>query len=71
AVPDTPYRDWIDTYAGAPYQAACREVGALIDSAVARRLGEAPHTLPRWGELATRFATATRLEVSFWGLGKA
>ncbi|MBV0892730.1 TenA family protein, partial [Paracoccus sp. Z118] len=31
AVPDTPYRDWIDTYAGAPYQAACREVGALID----------------------------------------
>ena len=43
---------------------------ALLDAAVARRLGDAPETLPRWDELARRFATATRLEVAFWGLGR-
>ncbi|HRO15973.1 MAG TPA: thiaminase II [Paracoccus sp. (in: a-proteobacteria)] len=66
---DTPYRDWIETYAGADYQDACRSVGALIDKAVADRLGPAPETLPRWGDLTRRFATATRLEAAFWGLG--
>lgn len=71
APPDTPYRDWIDTYAGDAFQATCREVGGLIDGAVARRLGDAPEALPRWGELSSRFATATRLEVGFWGLGMA
>ena len=71
AAPDTPYRDWIETYAGADYQQTCREVGALLDAALARRLGPAPEALPRWGELADRFATATRLEVAFWGLGRA
>lgn len=67
---DTPYRDWIGTYAGEDYQRACREVGALIDGAVSARLGGAPETLPRWRELADRFATATRLEAAFWGLGR-
>ena len=71
AAPDTPYRDWIDTYAGADFQAACRAVGALIDGAVAARLGDAPETLPRWQALAHRFTTATRLEAAFWGLGRA
>lgn len=71
AAPDTPYRDWIDTYAGDEFQATCREVGALIDAAVTRRLGDAPESLPRWAELSARFATATRLEVAFWGLGSA
>lgn len=71
AAPDTPYRDWIDTYAGDEFQATCREVGALIDVAVARRLGASPEVLPRWAELSARFATATRLEVGFWGLGRA
>src|SRR5699024_74137 len=28
AAPDTPYRDWIDTYAGDAFQGTCREVGA-------------------------------------------
>lgn len=68
AAPDTPYRDWIDTYAGEPFQATCREVGALIDAAVVRRLGHAAETLPRWHELSTRFGTATRLEVGFWAV---
>lgn len=68
---DTPYRDWIETYAGSDYQRTCREVGALIDGAVAARLGDVPRNLPRWHELADRFATATRLEAAFWGLGRA
>ena len=70
AAPDTPYRDWIATYSGEDYQRACRDVGALIDAAVAARLGDTPERLPRWQALERRFATATRLEVAFWGLGQ-
>lgn len=66
AVPGTPYRDWIETYAGADYQQTCREVGALIDDAVVRRLGPSAESLPRWQSLSQRFATATRLEAAFW-----
>lgn len=71
AAPDTPYRDWIDTYAGDDYQQACRDVGTLLDRAVTRRLGANASDSPRWAELSRRFATATRLEVGFWGLGQA
>ncbi|NHF73326.1 TenA family protein [Paracoccus xiamenensis] len=67
---DTPYRDWIETYGGDEYQQLCRDTGALIDRAVADRLGPAPETLPRWNQLAGRFATATRLEAAFWELGQ-
>ena len=67
---DTPYRDWIATYGGAEYQQLCRDTGALIDRAVADRLGPAPESLPRWQGLCRRFATATRLEAAFWGLGR-
>jgi len=66
---DTPYADWIATYAGAAYQQTCGEVGALIDGAVARRLGAAPEYNPRWSRLCARFEMATRLEVDFWGMG--
>lgn len=66
---ETPYADWIATYAGADYQEACRQVGALIDGAVARRLGPAPEESPRWPRLCARFQTATRLEIYFWGMG--
>ena len=45
------------------------DVGALIDTAVARRLGPAPEATPRWPALCDVFATATRLEVDFWGMG--
>lgn len=68
---DTPYRDWIESYASPEYQQLCRDTGALIDRAVADRLGPAPETLPRWQVLAGRFANATRLEAAFWGLGRA
>lgn len=71
AAPDTPYRDWIDAYSSDEYQQTCREVGALIDAAVVRRLGEGAENVPRWHELSNRFATATRLEIAFWGIGDA
>ena len=70
AAPDTPSRDWIDSYAGADYQSACIAAGNLMDSAILKRLGPAPETSPRWAVLSDRFATATRLEVGFWGLGQ-
>ncbi|SFO91597.1 TenA family protein [Tranquillimonas alkanivorans] len=66
---ETPYADWIATYGGYDYQSVCRDVGALIDGAVVRRLGERPQESPRWARLCQRFTTATRLEVDFWGMG--
>lgn len=68
---DTPYRGWIETYGGRDYQQLCVDTGALIDRAVADRLGPAPETLPRWRGISAHFATATRLEAAFWGLGRA
>lgn len=68
---ETPYRDWIDTYGGADYQQLCHATGALIDSAVASRLGRDAQNLPRWKSLERRFITATTLEAAFWGLGRA
>ncbi|SFR19663.1 TenA family protein [Poseidonocella sedimentorum] len=65
------YAGWIDTYAGADYQALCHDVGALIDGAVARRLGDDPMSSPRWGALQARFDMATALEVGFWDMGLA
>jgi len=64
-----PYADWINTYGGADYQGVCRDVGALIDGAVARRIGDQPESSPRWAELCHLFATATRLEIGFWDMG--
>ncbi|WP_420324737.1 thiaminase II [Mameliella sp.] len=69
--PSDTYRDWIGTYGSADYQALCADVGALIDGAVARRLGPAPEDSPRWPDLCRRFATATRLEIGFWDMGLA
>jgi len=68
---ETPYREWIDTYAGADNQRVCGEVGALIDGAVLRRLGPQPQSSPRWAAIQNRFTTATRLEVRFWDMGLA
>ncbi len=64
-----PYAEWIETYGGDEYQGLCREVGALIDGALAHRLGPDWAGLPRADGLARRFATATRLEVGFWQMG--
>lgn len=65
---DTPYAEWIATYAGAEYQEVCRSVGALIDSAVDRRLGDLA-TAPGAARLQARFTKATELEVGFWQMG--
>ena len=66
-----PYAEWIATYGGADYQALCQDVGALIDGALAHRLGDDWHNLPRFARLSDRFAMATRLEVGFWDMGLA
>jgi thiaminase/transcriptional activator TenA len=69
AAPDTPYRDWIDTYADEDYQSVMASVGQMMDGAVARRLGPEPAHTARWPHLQARFETATRLEVAFWEMG--
>lgn len=66
---ETPYADWITTYGGAEYQETCANMGALLESAVADRIGAAPLDSPRWPKLAAQFHTATRLEVGFWDMG--
>ena len=63
------YRGWIETYGGDEYQAVCRDVGALIDGALVRRLGPDFAGAPRWERLCRRFQDATRLEVGFWDMG--
>lgn len=69
AAADTPYREWIDTYAGDAYQELCHDLGAMIEAAVQARLGSRPAENPRWQLLCKRFHTATRLEVGFWDMG--
>ncbi len=69
ATADGPYRDWINTYRHAEYQDVCQAVGAMLDSAVARRLGDSPENASRWAVLQDRFTTATELEVGFWSMG--
>ncbi len=66
--PDTPYTDWINTYADPGYQSLCKTVGAMIDDAVARRIGDLA-TSPRGAVLQNRFTIATRLEIAFWQMG--
>jgi thiaminase/transcriptional activator TenA len=66
--PDTPYAAWIATYADPEYQAVCARVGAMIDAAVARRVGDLPQS-PRTAALQDRFTKATKLEVGFWQMG--
>lgn len=69
AAPDTPYCDWIETYAGDEFQTVCAEVGALTDRVVVARLGPDPAANPRWDGLCARFRTACRLEAGFWQAG--
>jgi len=69
AATDTPYGDWIATYADDEYQDVMIAVGQMMDSAVTRRLGADPAASARWPHLEARFTTATRLEVAFWDMG--
>ena len=61
-----PYREWLEMYAGADYQALAREAEAALDEQFAWRGGEG-----RFPALAKTFATATRLEADFWQMGLA
>ena len=69
AAPDTPYRDWIDTYGDPEYQSVMASVAQMMDGAIARRLGPDPTATVRWPHLQERFTTATRLEIAFWDMG--
>lgn len=69
AASDTPYAEWITTYAGDEFQQAMTAVGQMLDDAVARRLGPDFQDTPRWEMLQTRFITATELEIGFWDMG--
>lgn len=66
---DTPYGDWIETYSGDEYQELCRDVGALIDAALTRRIGADFEAAPRWASLQAHFTRATVLEAGFWDMG--
>ncbi|WP_300019092.1 thiaminase II [uncultured Roseobacter sp.] len=69
ATPDTPYADWIATYANDDYQQVMIAVGQMLDAAVIRRLGPDYRQSPRWARLQTRFTVATELEAGFWDMG--
>lgn len=68
AGPDAPnpYREWIEMYAGADYQAVAAAHVAHMDRLMERRGG--PGRLP---SLITTFDQATRLEAAFWDMGLA
>ncbi len=66
---DTPYAEWIATYADAEYQEVMIVVGEMFDRAILRRLGPDFEQTPRWAHLQNRFTTATELEVGFWDMG--
>ena len=66
---DAVYAGWINTYADPEYQSVCTTVGAMLDGAVARRLGDDPIGSARWATLQDRFTTATQLEIKFWDMG--
>jgi thiaminase/transcriptional activator TenA len=65
---DTPYKEWINTYADPEYQDVCTNVGMMMDAAIVRRLSDMSAS-PRALFLQERFTTATRLEVGFWQMG--
>lgn len=66
---NNPYRDWIETYAGADYQEVARGAVVQLDEVARRRIGEDPESSGRWPQLAETFRAATRLEIGFWDMG--
>jgi thiaminase/transcriptional activator TenA len=64
-----PYRDWIDTYAGADYQAVVAAAKDQLDRVAAKRLGRNLQGAPRMESLRRTFCAATELEIGFWEMG--
>uniref|UniRef100_A0A2A4Z9W2 Aminopyrimidine aminohydrolase n=1 Tax=OCS116 cluster bacterium TaxID=2030921 RepID=A0A2A4Z9W2_9PROT len=69
AAPDTPYREWIEVYAGEDYQNICQNLGAMIDTSLAQRIGDKPEDSIRWAKLQKRYTKASALEANFWSMG--
>ena len=65
----SPYRAWIETYAGEDYQGVARAALDQLDRVAAKRIGPTPEASGRWSSLARTFRTATRLEAGFWDMG--
>lgn len=61
---DNPYRSWIETYAGAEYQALANAEVEQLDRLIASRGGAG-----RMASLTGIFRHATRLEADFWEMG--
>lgn len=62
-LPQNPYRDWIETYAGEAYQQVARQAILQLDQLATRRLTET-----RLPQLVETFRQATRLETAFWDM---
>jgi len=60
----SPYRAWIDEYAGKPYQEVAANARAHLDHLATRYV-----TPTREVELIAIFKEATRLETDFWEMG--
>lgn len=65
----SPYRDWIETYAGPEYQTMCQDFGKMLDQAIFDRVGPEPENNPIWPRLSKHFRNASRLETGFWQMG--
>lgn len=59
-----PYRDWIDMYGGAEYQAIAAEAAAYLDIIAGPRNAAA-----RQADMIASFRQATKLETDFWQMG--
>lgn len=66
---DSPYREWIATYAGEDFQQVARAAVDQLDRVAARRIGAGVEASGRWPSLCQTFAAATRLEAGFWDMG--
>jgi thiaminase/transcriptional activator TenA len=64
AAAETPYRPWIDAYAGPEYGEVAQSAASLLDRLAARRGGTA-----RLADLTRSFAQACSLEAGFWQMG--
>ena len=60
----SPYREWIDTYAGEAYQSVAASAMAALDRLEAERAGPG-----RFADLLATFRQATVLEARFWDMG--
>jgi thiaminase/transcriptional activator TenA len=61
ALPDHPYREWIEEYSGEPYALVAASARRHLDDLAARAMTER-----RFADLVSLFGKASRLEADFW-----